>query len=84
MSLCLCVLQNGHSVCVLICILVCLLLPRRGPADRSRARHHEAAGLARASGEITLHHSQPGWAAEEMHTEAAAAAEAAHATAETV
>lgn len=51
----------------LICILVCLLLPRRGPADSSCTRHHEAASLAWESREITLHHSQQGWAAEEMY-----------------
>lgn len=66
-------------VCVLMCILVCLLLPRRGPADSSRARHYEAASLACESAEITLHHSKPGWTAEEMHR----AAKAAYATAET-
>lgn len=58
---------------VLMCILVCLLLPRRAPADSSCARHHEAASLACESGEITLHHSQPGWTAEEMYKAAARA-----------
>lgn len=67
------------TLCLCWSVLLFVYFSPGGALQTSRARHHEAASLAWECREITFHHTQQDWAADEMHTEGAAA----HATAET-